>query len=76
MFHFHFLDCKTVRKALQDKANIIFVCKEKEEEITVRKQLLLEVDEKLLQRRKAPTRKMICLANMIRETHWVHYVEC
>ena len=46
MFHFPFPDCKTVWKALQEKANIIFVCEEKEGEITLRKQLLLEVDEK------------------------------
>ena len=65
MFHFPFLDCKTVWKALQDKANIIFVCEEKEEEISLRKQLLPEVDEKLLQRRKAPARTMIRLANMM-----------
>ena len=53
MFHFPFLDCKTVWKALQDKANIIFVCEEKEEEITLRKQLLLEVDEKTIAEKKS-----------------------
>ena len=53
MFHFPFLYCKTVWKALQDKANIIFVCEEKEEEITLRKQLLLEVNEKTIAEKKS-----------------------
>ena len=53
MFHFSFLDCKTLWKALQDKANIIFVCEEKEKEITLRKQLLLEVDEKAIAEKKS-----------------------
>ena len=56
MFHFPFLDCKTVWKALQDKANIIFVCEEKEEEITLKKQLLLEVDEKTIAEKESSDR--------------------